>query len=82
MQIRNTTITCFAALATTAVVAIEHGELGEFHGVKYRWHQLAQGHYTGVVPEDWDEKGKSPIWIVDWIMQLASSLTRYRSSQA
>lgn len=36
-----------------------HGKLDEFNGKPVRWHQLAQGVFTGVNPDEWDDNGMS-----------------------
>ncbi|KAF9771673.1 hypothetical protein IL306_010681 [Fusarium sp. DS 682] len=43
-------------LAATQTVAYSHGEQGEFEGKAIKWQQLAEGIFTGVPAENWDDK--------------------------
>jgi hypothetical protein len=46
------------AFGAQGVVGVSHGELTDYNGKKVRWHELAEGIFTGVPDQDWDEKGK------------------------
>lgn len=44
-------------LSATQTIAYSHGEQGEFNGKAIKWQQLAEGVFTGVPAEEWDNKG-------------------------
>lgn len=46
-----------AALGATQAVAVSHGDSQVVDGVAIRWQQLAQGVFTGVPEDEWDDKG-------------------------
>lgn len=53
-------ITAIAAvLGVTQAAAITHGDKQTVDGTEIRWQQLAQGVFTGVPADKWDDKGKS-----------------------
>lgn len=57
MHYRLATLIAFA-LAATQTIAYSHGEEGEFNGKAIKWQQLAEGIFTGVPAEKWDDKSK------------------------
>ena len=44
-----------AALRKRQYGAMGHGAYGMFDGVEYRWHQIYDGTWAGVDPNDWDD---------------------------
>lgn len=46
-----------AVLGATQVAAMSHGDSEVVDGSPIRWQQLAQGVFTGVPEEEWDDKG-------------------------
>ncbi|KAF4345886.1 hypothetical protein FBEOM_177 [Fusarium beomiforme] len=47
-------------LAATQTAAYSHGEQGQFEGKAIKWQQLAEGVFTGVPAEQWDDKIHKP----------------------
>jgi hypothetical protein len=47
------------AIGATQAAAYRHGEVAEVSGKTFRWQQLAEGVFTGVPIDEWDDNGKT-----------------------
>jgi hypothetical protein len=45
-------------LAATQTIAYSHGEQSEFNGKAIKWQQLAEGIFTGIPADMWDDKSE------------------------
>jgi hypothetical protein len=42
-------------IASTHALARQHGTISNYQGQPYKWHQVAEGAWRGIVPEHWDD---------------------------
>jgi hypothetical protein len=42
-------------VASTHALARQHGMISNYQGQMYKWHQVAEGAWRGIAPEDWDD---------------------------